>query len=94
VDARFDAPHPAQLARFLADHDRKLDEAVALEERTSADRRDIFTEDALAWCYFKSGRLTEAAEAIARALRTGTRDRTILAHAAAIQATQRAGGAG
>jgi len=81
---RFDAPHPAQLARFLADHERKLDEAVALAERTQAERHDIFTEDALAWCYFKSGRIPEAELAITRAQRTGTRDRTILAHAAAI----------
>jgi tetratricopeptide (TPR) repeat protein len=89
---RFDAPHPAQLARFLADHDRKLDEAVALAERTAAERHDIFTEDALAWCYFKSGRLTDAAAAIARAQRTGTRDRTIVSHAAAIQAARRKAG--
>ena len=85
---RFDAPHPAQLARFLADHNRKLDEAVALAERTQAERHDIFTEDALAWCYFKSGRLADASLAIARARRTGTRDRMILAHAAAIAAAQ------
>jgi tetratricopeptide (TPR) repeat protein len=89
---RFDAPHPAQLARFLADHDRKLEEAVALAERTAAERHDIFTEDALAWCYFKSGRLTDAAAAIARAQRTGTRDRTIISHAAAIQAARRKAG--
>ena len=88
---RFDAPHPAQLARFLADHGRKLEEAVALAERTQAERHDIFTDDALAWCYFKSGRVEEARAAIARAQRTGTRDRTILAHAAAIAAAQRAG---
>jgi tetratricopeptide (TPR) repeat protein len=82
---RFDAPHPSQLARFLADHDRKLGEAVALAERTQAERHDIFTEDALAWCYFKNGRIHEAELAITRAQRTGTRDRTILAHAAAIR---------
>jgi len=82
---RFDAPHPAQLARFLADHDRKLDEAVALAERTAAERHDIFTDDALAWCYFKAGRVREAAAAIARAQRTGARDKTILAHSAAIR---------
>jgi tetratricopeptide (TPR) repeat protein len=85
---RFDAPHPAQLARFLADHDRKLEEAVALAERADADRHDIFTEDALAWCYFKSGRVRDAAAAMARAQRTGTKDRTILSHAAAIRAAQ------
>jgi tetratricopeptide (TPR) repeat protein len=82
---RTDVPQPAMLARFLAEHDRKLQEAVALAERAAADRHDIFTEDALAWCYFKSGRLKEAALAIAQARRTGTRDRFILFHAAAIR---------
>jgi tetratricopeptide (TPR) repeat protein len=81
---RSDAPHPAQFARFLAEHDRELPEAVLLAERAAADRHDIFTEDALAWVYFKSGRVRDAAAAMTRALRTGTRDRSILFHAAAI----------
>ena len=82
---RFDMPQPALLARFLADHDRQLPEAVRLVEAAAADRHDIFTEDALAWCYFKSGRLHDALLAIARAQRTGTRDPVILSHAAAIR---------
>jgi tetratricopeptide (TPR) repeat protein len=82
---RFDAPNPAMLARFLADHDRNLPNAVTLVEGAAADRHDIFTEDALAWVYFKSGRLRDAAAAMKQAVRTGTKDRTILRHAAAIQ---------
>lgn len=82
---RFDAPHPAMLARFLADHDRSLPEALALAESEARVRHDIFTEDALAWCYFKNGRLDEAASAIQRAQRTGTKDRSLLKHAAAIE---------
>jgi tetratricopeptide (TPR) repeat protein len=82
---RFDAPNPAMLARFLADHDRNLPDAVTLVEGAAADRHDIFTEDALAWVYFKSGRLRDAAAAMNQAVRTGTKDRTILRHAAAIQ---------
>ena len=82
---RSDAPNPAQLSRFLADHDRELPEAVRLAERAAVDRHDIFTEDALAWVYFKSGRLRDAHAAITQALRTGTRDRSILNHAAMIQ---------
>ena len=81
---RVDVPQPAFLARFLAEHDVKLDEAVQLAEGVAADRHDIFTDDALAWCYFKAGRLGEAAAAIDSAQRTGTRDRSILFHAAAI----------
>ncbi len=82
---RFDAPNPAMLARFLADHGRQPGDAVAVAERAAADRQDIFTEDALAWSYFRAGRLREAAASIARATRTGTRDRTIVEHAAAIR---------
>jgi tetratricopeptide (TPR) repeat protein len=81
---RFDVPHPAMLARFLADHDRRLPEALALAEKEATLRHDIFTEDALAWCYFKNGRLDEAASAVRRAQRTGTKDRLILKHAAVI----------
>ena len=81
---RSDAPDPKNLARFLADHDRKIDEAVRIAERARSERHDIFTEDALAWAYFKAGRLTDAREAIARAVRTNTRDRDIRAHEAAI----------
>jgi len=81
---RTDAPQPAALARFLAERGQKVDEAVRLAESAAAERRDIFTEDALAWCYFKAGRLSDAASAMARAQRTGTRDQSIRAHAAAI----------
>jgi tetratricopeptide (TPR) repeat protein len=81
---RFDSPQPAFLARFLAEHGRNLDEAVRLAEDAAQNRHDIFTEDALAWCYFKAGRLPQAVAMIQRAQRTGTRDRSILFHAAAI----------
>lgn len=82
---RGDAPEPRSLARFLADRG-KGDEAVKVAERAAAERHDIFTEDALAWAYFKSGRLDEANKAMAMALRTGTRDRDIRSHAEAIAA--------
>jgi tetratricopeptide (TPR) repeat protein len=77
-----DAPEPSRLARFMAEHGRHLDEAVRLAE--SSGRRDIFTDDALAWAYFRTGRIADARAAIARALRTGSRDRAIRAHADAI----------
>ena len=82
---RVDAPEPKNLARFLADHNRKIDEAVTIAERAAAERHDIFTEDALAWSYFKAGRRADARRAIAQALRTGTKDADILAHAQAIE---------
>jgi tetratricopeptide (TPR) repeat protein len=81
---RVDTPQPARLARFLAEHDRGVVEAVRLAETAAASRHDIFTDDALAWAYFKAGRVRDAATAIHRALRTGTRDDTIRTHAVAI----------
>ena len=82
---RTDAPQPAALARFLAERGQKVDEAVRLAESAAAERRDIFTEDALAWSYFKAGRLSEAASAMARAQRTGSRDRAIREFEAALK---------
>jgi hypothetical protein len=82
---RVDAPEPKHLARFLADHDRKVPEAVTIAEKASAERHDIFTEDALAWAYFKAGRIADARGAIALALRTGSKDADIRAHAKAIE---------
>jgi tetratricopeptide (TPR) repeat protein len=80
---RVDAPEPSRLARFLATHGRHLDEAIRLAE-TSA-RHDIFTDDALAWAYFRTGQIERAQRAIRQAMRTGTRDRDIRAHADAIE---------
>jgi tetratricopeptide (TPR) repeat protein len=76
----------ANFALFLAERGRKLSEAVKVAEAVAAMRHDIFTEDALAWSYYKTHRVDEAFAASQRALRTGTRDERILAHAAAIRA--------
>jgi tetratricopeptide (TPR) repeat protein len=81
---RSDAPEPSRLARFLAEHGRQLDEAIAIGEQARIDRNDIFTADALAWAYFQTGQLEKAKAMIGLALRTGTRDRGIRFHAAEI----------
>ena len=73
------------LATFLADRHRKPSLALQIAQAVAARRHDIFTEDALAWALFENGRLEEARAMSARALRTGTRDERILAHAAALQ---------
>lgn len=80
---RYDTPEPTLLARLLAARGRPQ-EALAAAKRAAAVRQDIFTMDALAWASFESGQLDEARRASDRALRTGTCDRTILYHAAAI----------
>ena len=79
-----DAPEPSRLARFLALHGRRLDEAIAIGEKARVDRNDIYTADALAWAYFQTGRIERATTLMALALRTGTRDRVIREHAAEI----------
>jgi tetratricopeptide (TPR) repeat protein len=84
-----DVPEPARLALFLAERGRRLQDAVHFAELAAAERADIFTADALAWAYFRVGRVEEAQTAIARALRTGSRDRTIRRHAEAIGAAVR-----
>jgi tetratricopeptide (TPR) repeat protein len=81
---RTDAPEPSRLARFLAEHGRRLDEAIAIGEKARIDRNDIFTADALAWAYFQTGQIEKAKAMIDLALRTGTRDHVIRAHAAKI----------
>jgi len=81
---RTDAPEPSRLARFLSERGRRLDDAIAIGEKARIDRNDIFTADALAWAYFQTGRIEKARTMMALALRTGTRDRVIRAHAADI----------
>ena len=73
-----------QLALFWADHDVRLDDALAAAERERAARRDIYTCDALAWCLYKKKRLPEAKAALAEALRLETRDPRLLYHAGMI----------
>jgi tetratricopeptide (TPR) repeat protein len=72
------------LARMLAERGVRIKEAVQLAEEAARNRNDIYTMDALAWAYFRAGRLTEAENASRQARRTGTVDRRILVHGAAI----------
>ena len=80
------ARQPQALAKFLADHDRDIPEAVRLAEEAAQSRRDIFTMDILAVAYLKAGRLADARRASDAALRTGSRDARLLWHAAEIRA--------
>ena len=73
-----------QLAMFWADHDEKLDQALAIAQKERSARQDIYTCDALAWILFKNDRLEEAKKSIAEALRLGTRDARLYYHAGMI----------
>ncbi len=83
---RTDMPEPAHLARLLARDVAHGGEALAVAEQAAHVRQDIFTMDAVAWAAFRAGKLGRAVEASRLALRTGTRDRALLYHAAAIAA--------
>jgi tetratricopeptide (TPR) repeat protein len=78
-------PQPAALARLLAERGLKPEEAVRLAMKAASERADIATLDALAWACFQAGRLEDARAASERARRTGTADRRVLYHAAAIE---------
>jgi tetratricopeptide (TPR) repeat protein len=85
--------HNRDLAIFYADHDIKLDDALALARKEFEVRHDIYTWDALAWALYKNGKYQDASDAMDHALRPGTRDALLLFHAGMIasrlgQATQ------
>jgi tetratricopeptide (TPR) repeat protein len=74
-----------RLALLWADHNWKLDEALAITKRESEMRKDIFTMDALAWTLYKKGQLTDAKTAITNALNLKSNDARILYHAGMIE---------
>ena len=78
------------VARMLAERGVRTAEAVQLAEEAARNRKDIFTMDALAWAYYRAGWFTDAEAASRQARRTGTVDRRILAHAAAIDRSRAA----
>lgn len=74
-----------RLALLWADHDWKLDEALAITKRESNERKDIFTMDALAWTLYKKGQLTDAKTAITTAMNLKSNDARTLFHAGMIE---------
>jgi tetratricopeptide (TPR) repeat protein len=73
-----------EFARFLADHDRQLDRALAEAQAAYAVSRNVRVIDTLAWCYHKNGRRKEAARTIREALRWGTPEADLPYHAGMI----------
>jgi tetratricopeptide (TPR) repeat protein len=73
-----------ELAVFYADHGIKLPEALELAKKELEVRHDIYTWDALAWVFYKNGRMQEAASAIQKALLLNTNDSLLLFHAGMI----------
>ncbi|MBK8039195.1 MAG: tetratricopeptide repeat protein [Verrucomicrobiaceae bacterium] len=81
-----DLSHPAQLARFYADHDRQLPDALAAAEAAHRESNSIYVLDTLAWCLHKNGRHEKARRIIEAALKWKTPDATIHYHAGMIYA--------
>jgi len=75
-----------QLTVFLADHERRIDDAVALAEAEIAARTDVYGYDALAWALYRAGCLEDADAAARQAMRLNTPDGRILYHAGLIAA--------
>jgi tetratricopeptide (TPR) repeat protein len=75
-----------QLARLLADLDRRLPEALAIAQAEYQRRPNVYAADALAWTYYKNGLYGEAKRAIAKALAQRTPDAGFLFHAGMIHA--------
>lgn len=72
------------LVAYWTDHDKNLDEALALARKERARRKDVYTCDTLAWALYKKGLHAEAKAASDEALRLGTRDPRLLYHAGMI----------
>lgn len=73
-----------QILRFYADHDRKLAEALQEAEALYQTRKNVYTADVLAWCYYKNGRYADAKKVMKKALSQQTPDAQILFHAGMI----------
>lgn len=76
----------AQLARFYADRDRNLDEALELAKQAFQIYTNIFAADTLALCYYKKGAYEQARQVMTRALRWNTPEASLLFHAGMIDA--------
>ena len=72
-----------QMAKFYADHDRHLVEALRMAEQHKLTR-NVVEADVLAWVYFKNGDHARALEASQRALSRNTPDAEMHFHAGMI----------
>ncbi len=75
-----------QRALYLADHDLRLDEALALARKELKMRHDVYAYDTLAWVCCKKGLYEEAEQAIDKALAHNNQDPKLLYHAGMIAA--------
>ena len=80
-----DNQDPLIMAKFYADHDRNLGEALRLAEKRKLTK-NVLEADILAWVYFKCGDQPHAIEAMRFALSRNTADAGMRFHAGMIAA--------
>jgi Flp pilus assembly protein TadD len=73
-------------ARFYADHDIHLPEALKMAEEEYSTRKNVYQADTLAWCYFKNGRIEDARKMIRVALSHNTPESIFYFHKGMIEA--------
>ncbi len=73
-------------ARFYADHDRNLEEALKMAQDEYQTRKNPYQADTLAWCYYKNGRIEDAKHYIQIALSHKTPEATFYFHKGMIYA--------
>ena len=76
----------AELAMFLAKHDRELKVALKEAEKAYETYKNIRTEEALAWCHYKLGNHKEARRMIVRATKWNTSEPSLFFHRGMIDA--------
>lgn len=76
---------PRTLALFYATKNKAAETALALAREEYELRKDIVTEETLAWALYRAGRPQEAKTAIVRARRLGTPDARLMYHEGAIR---------
>jgi tetratricopeptide (TPR) repeat protein len=73
-------------AKFYADHDLNLPEALRMAEEEYKTRKNVYQADTVAWCYYKNGRIPEALQYIRIALSRKTPEASFYFHKGMIYA--------
>lgn len=81
---QLDHAHSRQIARYYADNDIRLPQALKIARDELKKRKDIYTYDTFAWVLYKNRRYNEAAETIKIALQFDTDDPHLHFHAGMI----------
>jgi tetratricopeptide (TPR) repeat protein len=76
---------PRTLSAFYSARNEKPVLALTLAEEEYKVRKDVYTEDTLAWALYRNGRIGEAKDAILRARRLRTNDARMVFHEGAIR---------